>query len=272
MNKKGVFIFLIFLLLLISCSNGRKTLKNNKAENKNKLMEPATEPTSSPRVLIKKIDFLPDNPTIKTNIEVIDEIENKKNLPIKIIYKFWVNGKVVKESSENFLSPDHFSKKDYIWCDVEVYNEDTGELIAQKRSRIIRIPSSAPEIRIEKFPDIKELKTYYIEYTVEDQDNELEEIDVKIVGNKIPEWVKLLPEEEKIEIDLNKNIKPGNYSFKLKAEDIDGAYSEVEFKFLITKNKTIEKKLIKKSVIETEQKRSPQGAPFDFPDYPKIHE
>ncbi len=274
MKRSGVLVFTIFIasiVILLNCGGKKYNKKQVSDSFVEKRREEKRNNYEQQKVTIKSIKILPENPTIKSNIEIQEEIENKNGVPLKIIYKFWVNGKVVKESTENFLTPDDFSKKDYVWCDVEVYGEENGKFLAQKRSRIIRIPSSAPMIRIESFPEMNKFKKYYIKYTVEDPDNKPEEIKMEIVGYKVPKWIKLIPEEQKIEIDLNKNIKPGNYSFKLKAEDIDGAYSEVEFMLLITKNKTIEKKLIKKSIKETKQRRSPQGAPFDFPEYPKIH-
>ncbi len=269
MGRRNVsFAFILVFLFFISC--GSKDVKKVEQKTKEKRSLKKEEAVEKKLAFIKELVILPDSPTVESIVEVKARIEKNTDIDIKKIYKFWVNGKIVQESKANLLTPDKFSKKDYIWCDLEVYNLEDGKLIAKRRTKVIKVASSAPKIELSDFPKISGPGKYFLKFSVYDPDDE----DVKIsLEGKYPEWIKLRKDIMALEIDINEKSKPGVYDFSLKAMDKDGAYSVVNLQFTLNKEKKVVKKVIKKKEIKNiTVKKTPEKAPFNFPEYPKIHE
>ena len=120
--KKFVFIlFMVFAVILyIQCSkktNGQKKTElqdiissdknSSNTPRHNKILKKFPPSELDPnRVIVKSFELVPDDPTIRDNIEADIKVETRNVEGIKFYYIFYKNNKIIKEGESNILSSD----------------------------------------------------------------------------------------------------------------------------------------------------------------------
>ncbi len=272
--KKINLIFIFFILFLTflfnNCNKGennkKSELKNIIASDKNpsnqkstgKFLKKFPPSTLDPdRVIIKSFRLIPDNPTIRDNIEANIEVEAQDVEGIKFYYIFYKNNKIIKEGESNILSSDQYKKNDVIYCDAVILKD--GKEVKRVRSNYVQVLDLPPEIVEIKYPKtLNKPDPYKIYIKAEDPDKDelkfsLEKInpEVNAVLNKVS------PTEAEILLNLSKEDFNKTISLNIKVEDDENSYITQELKFNL-KSKTVkvgEKKGSIKKVKSSKKKK-----------------
>lgn len=141
------------------------------AENQQQpVQSPAEEEVEEKR--IRSVTISPGNPRVDSRIVV-----NTDLFPLldqdggeSLYYVFYKNTAMFLEQEDNTLPPKSCKKGDSLFADVLLSKD--GEEIDKKRSGIIFVLNSKPEIGEVEFPEIRGLGTYTIQVNASDADED----------------------------------------------------------------------------------------------------
>lgn len=121
---------------------------------------------------IRGIILSPPNPRADSRITVNIDISPALNPEEgeSLSYRFYKNMEIFKEQGENSLPPGSVAKGESLFVDVTLIKD--GEEIEKKRTGIIFILNSRPEIGEVEFPEITGLGTYQIIVNAGDADED----------------------------------------------------------------------------------------------------
>lgn len=184
--KRGLLLSAVFILLggLVSCtSNGDRAAGS---DGDRPMVAPGgvdtkIRPQKRPAikkvkqrlpVRIKAVSLYPENILVSTGLtvdaEVIPALDKDGDESLK--YIFWLNGEVFAEQETASLAPFSYKKGDSLFVDTILVK--AGEEIEQKRSELLFVLNSKPEIKEVQFPPIKGLGTYKIPVSAVDADGD----------------------------------------------------------------------------------------------------
>jgi hypothetical protein len=119
---------------------------------------------------IEFITISPLNPTRNATISVSVKT-NPVELPdMEIQYILWVNAAIAQKGRENIFSLATFKKNDFFYVDAVLMKDDRE--INRKRSEMVKIVNSSPEIKNVDLPEIKGPGTYTIKINAIDADSD----------------------------------------------------------------------------------------------------
>jgi hypothetical protein len=180
-------------LILVVCGRGdsdRITSQDNKARStvsekegslKPQKTVPVREDTEKERFVIEQVDISPPDPTTSSSITAEITVSGDDERKFEYKYVFWVNAEIVKEGADNQLSSRFFKKNDFVF--VDLIASKNGKLLQRKRSNMVQILNTSPEIRGVDFPDIRGPGTY--EITVSAFDNDNDPLTYELEGNNL---------------------------------------------------------------------------------------
>jgi hypothetical protein len=121
---------------------------------------------------IRAIILSPPNPRTDSRITVVADISPRLNPDEgeNLSFVFYKNTEIFKEQEENALPPGSVVKGESLFADVILVKD--GEEIEKKRTGIIFILNSKPEIGEVEFPEITGLGTYQILVNASDADDD----------------------------------------------------------------------------------------------------
>jgi hypothetical protein len=184
--KKGLPLFAVFILLIapVSCtSKGDRaagsagdSLEQGTGGAGTKILPQKKPATTAARQLqadrIRAVTLYPENILVSTgltvNAEVFPPLDKDGNESLK--YFFWINGEVFAEQETASLAPFSYKKGDSLFVDVVLVKD--GEEAGQKRSELLFVLNSKPEIKEVQFPQIKGTGTYKIPVSAVDADGD----------------------------------------------------------------------------------------------------
>ncbi len=119
---------------------------------------------------IRNITLTPENPYTYDRFTVKAKVFPELSGTETISYIFWINGEKFKEQEENSIPPFSFGKGDSLFVDVILYRG--GQELERKRSDVLVVLNSKPEIGEIEFPQIRGVGTYRIVVNAQDADKD----------------------------------------------------------------------------------------------------
>ncbi|MCK4763937.1 MAG: putative Ig domain-containing protein [Candidatus Aminicenantes bacterium] len=181
LKVKKIVVYLIPLFLvsiLASCGGGRTPAPVKKKQQVEEITVDTGEVSTPVRTAVKKSDrikrtllFPPDmraGSRIRAAADLSPALNPDEDEALS--YIFYKNTKLFKEQEENSVPPNSYKKGDSLFVDALFYKE--GEEIERKRSDMVFITNSKPEIGEVEFPTIKGMGTYTIVVNASDEDKD----------------------------------------------------------------------------------------------------
>jgi len=184
---------LVLLLAAVACSGKRSGPEANAVQQQ-------TDPTSSsirpppggnatlPQITIESIAVSPQDPHKGTTLTAtIKTIPPALPGDVQLSFVFWVNASIVQKDPQNVLLLDKCKKSDLVYVDA-VLTSGEREL-ARKRSEMIGILNSSPQIESIVYPEIKGPGKYSIKINALDTDDD--PLIYSLEGDDLPKEVSI---------------------------------------------------------------------------------
>ncbi|MCP4151441.1 MAG: cadherin repeat domain-containing protein [bacterium] len=135
-----------------------------------KKQENEEENTGATKISLGDVVLTPENITIESTITAKATILPDDADAVELNYIFSVASQVVKEGDENTLELKEYKKNTFVYVDVEVMDGKSKGL--RKRSDMMRINNTSPEITGIDIPEIRGEGTHRITVNAEDIDGD----------------------------------------------------------------------------------------------------
>ena len=153
---------------------------------------------------------------------------------VQLNYVFWLNAVIAQEGIENRLTRVAAKKHDLLYVDAILTSD--GQVLARKRSAMIKILNSSPRIETVDFPEINGPGQYTIKINASDADSD--PLSYALEGEAIPDST-TVDATGAVKITLSSQ-SPENIVFRVVVKDNEDGETSQEIKLNFTK------KLVKK--------------------------
>lgn len=236
-RKVAPFIVLCFIALfgLVSCGGtGESETDSPAAEQAKKVRtHPRTSDSEKKKPIagndalnnarVINITVLPENPTVTSTLTVNAEISTPETVGIELKYIYWIDSVIVKEENTNTFPLKNYRKGSFFFVDVVMLKDGTE--LARKRSKMIRILNSSPNIRDIDFPTALDAGKHRISVSAEDADGD--PLTYSIEGENLPPNLSIDPNTGLITLQVDER-PPEKLSFFLVVKDDDEGEAKQE--------------------------------------------
>jgi hypothetical protein len=150
------------------------------AQDSQPVSNTASVPNSQPSIAV--VTIAPENPTVASIVKA-GAVTNPTELQdMELQYVFWRNAAVIKTGSEDTFPLVACRKNDLVYVDAVLFQGKRE--IARKRSVMVQVLNSSPEIKKVDFPEIKGPGAYHIKVNASDADSDL--LTFSLEGSALP--------------------------------------------------------------------------------------
>lgn len=199
-------------------------------------LEEGSEPGTENEKLIRKALILPDKIYTDSIIEVRAELAAPLKENQRLAYIFFKNNESMEESGENTLPTRTCKKRDILFADVLVYQND--ELIAKKRTPMAPVLNTLPDIQEITFPEVKGPGVYQFLVKAKDTDDDPLTFSLETPADAMPLDAQIDPATGTVSCSLDQGVGD-SISFTIVADDGDGGVTKkiVTMRFFIRPEK-----------------------------------
>ena len=223
---------LVMLFLLAACGGDTPTkadkadpgfnLGEMKSRDKNPQDEATVPVKNVPATVVVKpvlaeIRWDRDDPRQDTGLRIEARVVPENLEKASLRYEFWRNASQYRQGKSNTLEPPSLKKGDVIFADV-VLLVDEREM-DRKRSEMITVLNSPPEISDVRFPEIRAPGAYQLQIQASDADGDL--IAYSLEGENIPAGLAIDKATGVITYQFTETPE-GPVQFAVRASDPDG--------------------------------------------------
>jgi hypothetical protein len=179
---------------------------------------------------IESVTIAPLNPTRNATISVSVKT-NPVELPdMEIQFILWVNAAISQQGKENMFPLADFKKNDFFYVDAVLMKDDRE--VCRKRSEMVKIVNTSPEITSIDLPELKGPGTYNIKINAMDADSD--PLSYSLEGEMLPAGI-TIDETGLAQISLT-DKSPESIVFWVVVKDNEEGEVKQELKFSFTKN------------------------------------